>query len=38
MRYKIADMYRRHIKALEYRCVVMSELFEDEVFNLVKII
>ena len=36
MRYKIADMYRRHIKALEYRCVVMSELFEDEVYNLVK--
>ena len=36
IRYRIADMYRRHIDALKGRADVMSQVFESEIGYLVK--
>ena len=36
IRYRIAEMYKDHLKALETRAAVMHEVFETEVAPLVK--
>ena len=36
VRYKVADMYKKHLYAIEYRTGVMDEVFDKEIGYLTK--